>query len=196
MAELLAKIIEFIEKITLKRVLIIIALGSIIILCFPLIDYYFYFNIRTISRIDVLDKISSLNLEVIKDNPILMSEYNHVLLEIQEHSKGFSFDVRGVINIQTNQSLDLYKFLSGGLWGWLIVALSPLIYKKKIKDMLIAIIIFALAGSFLGWVSMQMPTFINPIYNYIGFPVLQLIIGIIIGILVSQKKKRGTANVA
>lgn len=194
MAELLAKIIEFLEKITIKRVIVMITLGTIIILCFPLIDYYFYFNIRTMGRIDVLEKISSLNLEVIKDDPILMAEYNRILLEIQEHSKGLSFDISGFINTETNKTVNLYKFLTGGFWGWLIIALSPLIYKKKIKDMFIPVLIFTLLGTFLGWVSMQIPTFINPLYNYIGFPVLQLAIGIVIGIMVSQKKKKGQST--
>ena len=113
-----------------------------------------------------------------------------ILLEIQEHSKGLSFDISGFINTETNKTLNLYKFLTGRFWGWLIIALSPLIYKKKIKDMFIAVLIFTLLGTFLGWVSMQIPTFINPLYNYIGFPVLQLAIGIVIGIMVSQKKRK------
>lgn len=195
MAELFAKIIEFFEKITIKKILVVFIIGSIITLCFPLIDYYFYFNYRTTSRIEVLDKVTKLELDVIKENAILQEEYNSILSEIQEHGNGPTFDVSGVITTQSNKSSSLYKFLTGGFWCWLVIILTPFIYKKKLKDMIIAIIIFGLIGTILGWVSTRIPTFINPIYNYVGFPTAQIVIVIIIAVWVNSKSKKNKKTV-
>lgn len=189
MIELIPKLVEFLEKLTFKKIVIIVIIGSIIAFCFPLIDYYFYFNIRTSSRIEVLDKLSKLNLEAIKENVILLDEYNSILEEIQEHNRGLSIDITSIINTQASKNTNLYKFLTGGFWAWLIVILSPFIYKKQIKDIIIAILVFGLSGALLGWISTIIPTFTRPIYNYVGFPILQLTIGIVIGVRISRRVK-------
>ena len=190
--ELVTKIIEFVEKISLKKVIILLFLIIFILWSFPLIDYYFYFNIRTNKRIETLQQITNLDIEKIKNNDILLEEYNNILTDIQEHGYGPNIQVNfnSIISNKVDGRSFLYKFLTGGFWCWIIIILSPFIYKGKLKDTIIAIFLFGFIGALLGLISTIIPTFFNPNINYFGVPIFQLLAIILIALYVSKKNKK------
>lgn len=141
-------------------------------------------------------EITELDLDKINSNPILQEEYSNILNEIQEHCKGLPFNVSSIFSTQTNKNIVIVKFISGGFWAWLLIILSPFIYNKKLRDMLVAILLFLIIGSLMGWISTLIPTFKNAYINIIGYPILLLVLGIVIGFLVrnNQKKRKHSTS--
>ena len=60
---------------------------------------------------------------------------------------------------------------------------------KKRSDKLIAFVLLLIMSGIIGWVFSMVPVIISPMVNYIGVPLLQIILLIII-VVKSNKKKR------
>ncbi|MCI8517351.1 MAG: hypothetical protein HFG75_10895 [Hungatella sp.] len=82
------------------------------------------------------------------------------------------------------------KFLSGAFWLLLITVCVPFMNTfKKRSDKLIAFVLLLIMSGIIGWVFSMVPVIISPMVNYIGVPLLQIILLIII-VVKSNKKKR------
>lgn len=59
---------------------------------------------------------------------------------------------------------------------WIIALCIPFMntFMNKTKKIL-AFIFFVIFGGIVGWIGYIIPSFSNPLFNYIGFPILQLI---------------------
>ena len=182
------KLLEFLGNITFKRFVVIGFIAVLVIYAFPMIDHYFYYNFRMSKRVELLDKVSQLNHEAISNIKILLDEYNGVLAEIQAHGRGFPVNLT---TTQTDRTIKSFKFLTGAFWSILVILLSPLIYKKDIKNMAIAIILFATLGAFLGLISTAIPTFVNPLINYAGVPLLQFVLVMMLIVVSKGNKHNG-----
>ena len=64
---------------------ILIALLCLSVL-FPYIDANFFYYQRINDRIDILQKISEIDTDAIAENPVLATEYEHILSEIEKQS--------------------------------------------------------------------------------------------------------------
>lgn len=60
---------------------------------------------------------------------------------------------------------------------------------KKRSDKLIAFVLLLIMSGILGWLFSLVPVIISPMVNYIGVPLIQIIVVIIIAVKSNKKKK-------
>lgn len=179
------KFIEYLlPKITTKKVIITTIVAIIIItILFPYIDSNYFLPNRINSRIEVLDKITKLDMTKIEESPELFNEYNDILLEIDNASNNKSLNFFRY----NKKSNDIWKFISGAILFWVLIPFTFFIKsnqdKKKsvqiIYKILAAILIF-IVGMLFGFIASIIPIIINKWVNYIGFPLLLVLIIVLI----------------
>lgn len=166
-------------------------IGCIVILLFPYIDSNFFYFSRIEKRIDVLEKVMSLDQETIKKNDIFSNEYNSILQEIKQqndHSIKSLADtvtegVDGIgdyfsTNEKTGNGNPLIKFFSGAIWFIIITLCVPFmktVFDNK-KERLIAFFVMLIITPIVGFIFALIPAIISPWVNYIGVPLIQLIL--------------------
>ena len=164
-----------------KLYAIFAAVIVVIALVFPYVDANFFFYNRIGKRVDILQSLSEIDMEKVSQSPALQEEYDAIISEIKKQrelsiSSAFSIE-------QTTSNIPLFKFLSGGALAWIITLCVPFMntFKDK-KTKVLAFFLLALFGGILGGVAYIIPTIFNPWINYIGYPVLQMIILIALAI--------------
>lgn len=151
------------------------AIIVVIALVFPYVDANFFFYNRIEKRVDILQTLSELDIEKISQYPALREEYNAIISEIEKQRELSIFSA--ISTKQTSSNIPLFKFLSGGALAWAITLCVPFMNTfKDRKTKILAFFLVALIGGILGWVAYITPTIFNPWINYIGYPILQLII--------------------
>lgn len=164
--------------------LVIIAL---FILLFPYIDANFLYYNRVNNRISIIEKMSTLDMEKVKENQILQHEYDNILAEIEKQSAG-SLD--RIFIQETNSKVNTVKFITGGAVFWLFSICCFFINTfDDISERLIAFFLVGIIGTFLGFVARALPTIVSPIINYICFPLLTILIACL---LVTDSSKKST----
>lgn len=158
----------------------IILLVAILIL-FPFIDTNFFYPKRVKNRIDILQKITELDVDKIQENKIMLKEYDSILKEIDESDNNY---VNKVLNNKENNHV-LGKFISGGSLWWMLGIIMLLFYDKLTKDdkskktlsTRIAGFAFCIVfGALIGAICSVIPTILNIWVNYIFVPILVLIL--------------------
>ena len=87
-------------------VFLLVILLTVLVL-FPYIDANFFYYNRVNDRIDILTKVSEINVEQIQENEILHKEYNSILAEIDKQSTG---SVGSVFIKESNNTVNLIKY--------------------------------------------------------------------------------------
>ena len=165
-----------------KLYITLLVLLVIILLLFPYIDANVFYYQRVNNRVEVLSKISELDTDRISNNEILQAEYHSILQELEKQKDG---SLGSVFKTNAGSSENLFKFISGGLLFWILAFVCIFIKSfKRLRDKVLGIILCVVAGGIIGFIASLLPTIINPFVNYIGFPILILII---IGILATRK---------
>ena len=165
---------------------VFLAIIVILLVLYPYIDANFLVFSRINKRIDILERVTQLDLDKINKNSALQKEYNSVIGEI------ITIREKSVGTITTR--LDTYndktiKFISGGSLFWL-VSLIVLFSKnkkdnisvlKKIFNNVMSAILCVFIGYFCALIGKNIPTIINVWLNAVGFPLIQIaIIGLIV----------------
>ncbi len=165
---------------------VFLAIIVILLVLYPYIDANFLVFSRINKRIDILERVTQLDLDKINKNSALQKEYNSVIGEIS------TIREKSVGTITTR--LDTYndktiKFISGGSLFWL-VSLIVLFSKnkkdnisvlKKIFNNVMSAILCVFIGYFCALIGKNIPTIINVWLNAVGFPLIQIaIIGLIV----------------
>ena len=158
----------------------------ILLVLYPYIDANFLVFSRINKRIDILERVTQLDLDKINKNSALQKEYNSIIEEIstiREKSVGTITTRQDTYNDKT------IKFISGGSLFWL-VSLIVLFSKnkkdnisvmKKIFNNVMSAIVFVFIGYFCALIGNNIPTIINVWLNAVGFPLIQIaIIGLIV----------------
>lgn len=179
-------------KLSARRWSVILILVLIILGFFGFENFSKNYYIKKLdAKVTLLERLNALSKDDIQKNPDLYPIYKSLEQEL------LSFNVKQSSIpkfTQPRNSFRLEKAISGAsLWLLLLpfYFISEIKRVKKISGALfggvILIIIFA---AILGWIGSIIPTMNNPWINYIGFPVLQLIIlGFAVGKSISQTKK-------
>ena len=110
-------------------VFLIIVFVSVLIL-FPFIDTNLFYANRIKNRVDILQKITELDMDKISQNQNLMKEYDSIVKEINESDSNY---INKVLNNRKNDYI-IEKFISGGaLWWllWIIVLFFYNIFNKE-----------------------------------------------------------------
>lgn len=154
-------------------IFLLVVLLTVLVL-FPYIDANFFYYNRVNDRIDILTKVSEINVEQIRENEILYKEYNSILAEIEKQSAG---SVGSVFIKEADNTVNLIKFISGGSLVWFIALLC--LFIKGFKNWghrILGFVFFTGLGCVFGLAAKAIPTIAKPMVNYIGFPVLLIIV--------------------
>ena len=174
-----------------KLYVFIIAVFIVALVLLPYIDANVFYYKRVNNRIDILKKLEAIDAEELKNDEVLLREYNSILSEVEKQSDG---SLGSVFRKETDKSVILFKFLTGGSLCWLI-AIFCLFIKgfKNFGNRILGFLVFTIHGGITGLLAKAIPTISNPVVNYIGFPVLLIAI---IALLATSgnKKKKGTEN--
>ncbi len=178
--------------------LFIVIVLFITVLIIPYIDSNFFYFSRMEKRINVLEKVMALDEEKINSNQAYIDEYQRILQEMEQQGERSINSLMNKFIIQMNYITSMgngegnraLKFLSGAFWLLLITVCVPFMNTfKKRSDKLIAFVLLLIMSGIIGWVFSMVPVIISPMVNYIGVPLLQIILLIII-VVKSNKKKR------
>lgn len=174
-----------------KLYVLFIAVVIVMLVLLPYIDAnVFYYN-RVNNRIDILIKLETIEVEKLENDEVLLREYNSILSEVEKQSDG---SLGSVFRKETDESVILFKFLTGGSLFWLIAILCLFIKGfKNFRSRIFGFIVLTILGGITGLVAKAIPTIRNPVVNYIGFPVLLIAVTALLATS-GNKKKKGTEN--
>lgn len=148
-------------------------------------------------RINVLDRVMTLDEEKINSNQAYIDEYQSILQEMEQQRERsinslmnkFIIQMNYITSMANGEGNRAVKFFSGAFWPLLITVCVPFMNTfKKRSDKLIAFILLLIMSGIIGWIFSMVPVIISPMLNYIGVPLLQ-IIAVIIIVVKSNKKK-------
>ncbi len=166
-------------------VIVIIVFASILIL-FPFIDTNFFYANRIKSRIDILQKITELDMDKINQDKNLTKEYECIVKEINESDSNY---INKVLNNNKNDHT-IGKFISGGILWWLLGIIVLFFYNafnkednkkgKNWETRIAGFILCAIIGGLIGLICSIIPTIFNIWVNYIIIPILVLVLMILL----------------
>jgi len=182
-------VMDFLEKMSLKRLGILVVILVILLFLFPIIESNFLYYNRLDSRIEILERMLDIEADKVISNEILKEEYYSILEEIDSH-KVYSSNI---LASETTKEVKMWKFISGSILGIIIIFCIPFIY-KSFKEAVSGFFALLLIAATLGFVGLIIPTFSNPYINYIGWPVTQLVLTII-GLIAYSKKDKKAKNI-
>ena len=150
---------------------------------FPYIDTNLFYPNRIKNRIEILDMVTNLNIDKIQSNNKLKKEYDNILVEINKSSDKY---VNNFIKTKENES-KFWKFFSGAILWW-IFAIIMLFYndktvhdkKQKWINRIGGFLMLSLFGIFIGWIFSIIPIIGNQWVNYIGAPILTIVIMVLL----------------
>lgn len=163
---------------------IIVLLVAILIL-FPFIDTNFFYSNRIKNRIDILQKITELDMDKISQDENLLKEYESIVKEINESDNNY---INKVLNNNKNDHT-IGKFISGGLLWWILGIIMLFFYNIFNKDdkngknwstRIAGFILCVIIGGLIGLICSIIPTIFNIWVNYIIIPILVLILMILL----------------
>lgn len=177
MKELLNKIFEKVinEKKGFKVIAwIFIILIILAIVFYPIIDANFLYYNRTNKRIEIIQKIVSIDEQDIKRDKRIEEEYNSILNDMNAQSNNY---ISNIFQKETSKGKNIAKFISGE-WLFILVGLiMPFtIDKNKGKrftanNIMAGILCIIIAG-ILGYICMKIPNIINYGVNIILYQII------------------------
>lgn len=165
-------------------ILLIILFVSILIL-FPFIDTNFFYPNRIKNRIDILGRITELDMTKISQDENLSKEYKNIVQEINESNDNY---INKILSNNKNDHV-IGKFISGGILWWILGITFLLFYnafnKDKTKNINIGsriggFILCIIIGSITGLICSIIPIIFNEWINYILMPIIVLILMILL----------------
>jgi len=160
----------------------LITLSFVILILFPFIDTNFFYPSRIKNRIEILDKITKLDMNVINQDQYLTQEYNNIVKEINESDNNY---INKVLK-RSKKDHTIGKFISGGILWWFLGVMVLFFFntfnkEKSIKGKnwgtrIAGFAVCLIIGGFMGLICSIIPTIINAWVNYIGIPILVLIL--------------------
>jgi len=192
-----AKLLELFSTGNKNIVFRLIGLSCFLLIVLPLILDYFYGNIRLEQEIKLLKELNSINKDDITDERL--KKHYEDILNLTVNRKPFRiFITVNVINRDStipNSRFEYFtyeniiKFISGAFW-WVLLFIVGIFSKHKTIGSKIGLLVFLIfLISLFGYIGVSIPSFTPKIINIIGFPLLQLIISIIIGLLILKINK-------
>lgn len=175
----------------------LIVMFIVFVLLIPYIDSNFFYFSRMEKRISILERVMELDQELIESNQVYTNEYNSILMEIEQQNER---SINSLMNkmltgiesftaIGKAESNKTLKFVTGAFWSLIITMCIPFMNTfKKRSDKVLAFIILLLVSALLGGAASIIPTIISPMVNYIGVPLIQIVI-LVCCLIKSNNKK-------
>lgn len=184
-----------------KRPRLWIGLGIIafcIVLLFPYIDSNFFYFSRMEKRISILERAMELDETKINSNQVYRNEYQSILQEIEQQSERSvnsvmnkaTMYINSIVTAGKGQGNNWIKFFTGAIWLLIVTICIPFMNTfKKRSDKILAFILLLIISILVGWFFSIIPIIFTPMVNYVGVPVLQIIL-VIIMVSKSNKKEK------
>ena len=191
MMELLSRIFE--KVINEKKGFKVIAWSFVIliiiaIIFYPIIDANFlYFN-RTNKRIEIIQKIISIDEQDIKRDKRIEDEYNSILDDMNNQRDNY---ISNIFQKENNKGKNIAKFLEGAWLCILVGIIMPFTKDKKngkrltLNNIMAGILCLVIAG-IIGFICIKIPNIINFSVNIVLY--LIVIIFLTYTIATSGKK--------
>lgn len=205
MKDTVAKLIDellLLFKKNYKRPRLWICLGVIafcIVQLFPYIDSNFFYFSRMERRINILERVVELDQTKINSNPVYRSEYESILQEIEQQSERSvnsvmnkaAKNINSIVIAGKGQGNSWIKFFTGAIWFIFVTVWIPFMNTfNKRSDKILAFILMLMLSIIVGWFFSVVPIIITPIVNYVGVPVLQIVLVVIIVVKSNKKGKK------
>ena len=191
------------EKSLLKKLLKFIVI-CIVVISFVNMVLWGYnklnFTKNINNRVETLERLSTLDIETIKTRPELKKEYDRIIEKINVEYTPIKVSyyenniIKKNIKINTTKNDQIIKFISGGFWMFLLSLFSIKIFNGK-NQVIGGFVFLILMGGIFGWISTLIPTFIKISINYIGVPIIEFLIILIIYFIFDPKNKNKTREV-
>lgn len=175
-----------------------IGLGLLIfcfVLLFPYIDSNFLYFSRMEKRISILERVMELEQEKVNSNQAYQNEYQSILQEMEQQSERTINSVMNKVSKYINNLMETgkeqgntwVKFFTGALWFLAVTVCIPFMNTfKRRSDKVLAFVLMLIISLLVGWVFSIIPIIVTPIFNYIGIPILQIVLLIVI----TNKRKK------
>ena len=153
---------------------IFIILIILAIIFYPIIDANFLYYNRTNKRIEIIQKIVSINEEDIKRDLRIEEEYNSILNDMNSQSNNY---ISNIFQKETNPGRNIAKFISGA-WLFILVGIfMPFSLDKNkgkrftLNNIMSGIVCLGI-GAILGLVCYKIPNIINFAVNIILYQII------------------------
>lgn len=145
---------------------VILLIIVLLLLLYPYIDANFLVFSRINKRIDILERITQLDTDIIDSNTALQEEYN---LIIEEISATQDKSVGTITTRQDTNNERIIKFISGGILFWFISLVvlfqknkkGNISFLQKVFNNILATILCVILGYVLALIGRSIPTIIN-----------------------------------
>lgn len=135
-------------------------------------------------RIELLDKFSKLDLDIIKENEILEFEYEALLENFDNHRESEG------LKVLESENFKFGKFVSGAFLPFIVLLFVPFMNTfKRPKDKFGAFILMIIFTVVLGLYGLLLPAFNSSILNY-TLPFGTELILLICAVMISSKRKK------
>ena len=139
----------------------------------------------------------ALDQEKINSNQAYIDEYQGILQEMEQQREysinslmnKFIIQINYITSLGKGEGNRIIKFFSGAFWLLLLTICIPFMntFKRK-SDKLIAFVLLLILSVIIGWIFSIVPVIISPMVNYIGIPLLQIIVVIIVAVKSNRNK--------
>ena len=192
-----AKLLELFSTGNKNIIFRLIALSCFLLIVLPLILDYFYGNIKLDQEIKLIKELNSIDKDTINDDRL--KEYYENLINSVVNRKPFRISITvNVLDNDTNETTNIFtfenimKFISGAFW-WLLLLIVGMFSKQESISSKIGLIIFLVFLVLIfGVMGIMIPSFTLKFINYIGFPLLQFILGLLTALLIIKINKAKT----
>ncbi len=151
-----------------------IILMILAIIFYPIIDANFLYYNRTNKRIEIIQKIVSIDEKDIKRDSRIEEEYNSILSDMNTQSNNY---ISNIFQRETNKGRNISKFISGS-WLFIIIGLiMPFTLDKNkgkrftVNNIMSGILCIAIGG-IIGFVCYKIPNIINFVVNMILYQII------------------------
>ena len=144
------------------------------IIFYPIIDANFLYYNRTNKRIEIIQKVVSINEEDIKRDSRIEEEYNSILNDMNSQSNNY---ISNIFQKETNTGRNIAKFISGAWLFILVGIIMPFSLDKNkgkrftLNNIMSGIVCLGI-GAILGLVCYKIPNIINFAVNIILYQII------------------------
>lgn len=160
------------------------------VIIYPILDANFLYYGRTNKRIEILNKLTEINVEKLEGNKQLKLEYESIISDMNVQKDK---TLNNIFIKNNSKKVDTIKFFAGS-WMFILVGIIMPFVKDKTKNkrftlnnILSAILCFAIAGG-LGWLFVKIPTIINVTVNVILYEIILIYLAYTIATAGTKKK--------
>lgn len=164
-----SEVFESILSLSKKNIKLLILIVLLALISFPVVDVLIIRPLQINQKIDLLQKIGTLD-SLSLSSPEANALRKAINQEIDQYLQGRTININPVSRILDQP----WKFVTGAVL-WVLFFLILLFQRQKLYVKILALILVLFVGAFLGYVGTLIPNIFSPIFNYIFYPIVQIV---------------------